>query len=481
MKEEYSALLKRNKERINSLRKRVYEDKSTSIEEIKTETSFKETLNILYKLLLNREYDDGGLNHYSDLYLRTKDFKYIINDLFNCDERKTHTINNISLKYNVAALVFEAYEILVNRGPSALDLSNWRDLISNDSKNIEKLLFGLFNERLHRKEVIKNNVCSNKKNSCNILGTSEYFDNEKWDSYVKKDKKKSKVRHLNNAFKINNNEKVSIITSMYKGGKYIDKFLQNITNSNHFNSCELVIVDANSPENEYKAIQEYQKKYKNINYIRIDEIIPIYKAWNIAIRESTGEFITNANLDDLRRSDSFTYQAAVLSSLSFVDIVYQDFYYSFDHNLTFDEVAAIGIKSNLPIVTKNNILSLNPPHNAPMWRRKLHNELGLFDERYESAGDYEFWCKCALNNKLFYKTNDPHVVYYQNPEGLSTRPDSKGAVESNRITLEYSSKLLSGSILMNNNDYSEHLEYSGKLLSDRYLDAHRAFISICKK
>lgn len=268
---------------------------------------------------------------------------------------------------------------------------------------------------------------------------------------------------------------------MYKGGKYIDKFLENITNANYFASCELVIVDANSPENEYKIINKYQRKYKNINYIRLDNIIPIYKAWNIAIKESSGEFITNANLDDLRRDDSFANQAAVLSTLSFVDIVYQDFYYSFDHTLSFDEVAAIGIKSNLPIVTKNNILSLNPPHNAPMWRRKLHNELGLFDERYESAGDYEFWCRCALNDKLFYKTNDPHVVYYQNPEGLSTRPDSKGALESNRITLEYSSKLLSGPILMNNNDYSEHLDYSGELLTDRYLAAHRVFSSICKK
>ena len=115
-----------------------------------------------------------------------------------------------------------------------------------------------------------------------------------------------------------------------------------------------------------------------------------------------------------------------------IDVVYQDFYYSFDPDLDFDQVAAFGFKSELPIVTPHNLLAFNSPHNAPMWRKSLHQELGLFDTSYRSAGDYEFWVRCmaGANHKRFGKINTPHVVYYQNPEGISTRPDTRGVEES---------------------------------------------------
>ncbi len=61
-----------------------------------------------------------------------------------------------------------------------------------------------------------------------------------------------------------------------------------------------------------------------------------------------------------------------------------------------------------------------------MWRRRLHDELGLFDTRYRSAGDYEFWLRCAAAGKVFHRVADPHVVYYQNPQGYSTRADTTG-------------------------------------------------------
>jgi hypothetical protein len=166
------------------------------------------------------------------------------------------------------------------------------------------------------------------------------------------------------------------------------------------------------------------------------------------VSAARGEYITNANVDDMRRDDSFELQAATLESLPFVDIVYQDFYYSFDPTLTFEQVAAFGFKSDLPIIDATNMLQFNSPHNAPMWRKNIHRELGTFDTRFKSAGDYEFWLRCLAAGKQFYKLNDPHVVYFQNPKGLSTSMDSAGRQEARSILRTYGKRLVPRNITM---------------------------------
>ena len=223
--------------------------------------------------------------------------------------------------------------------------------------------------------------------------------------------------------------RVSAIASLYKGGRYIDKFLSNICNQSLASDFELIIIDANSPENEYEVIRRYQKLFSNIRYERVGSRIGIYDAWNFGVEIARGEYLTNTNLDDLRRNDSLELQADVLDRLDFVDVVYQDFFYSLNDDLDFDQVAAFGFKSDLPLVSANNILYYNSPHNAPMWRKRLHHEVGMFDTTLKSAGDHDMWCRCLLAGKVFFKMNTPHVVYYQNPQGLSTRPEHEASMK----------------------------------------------------
>ena len=97
-----------------------------------------------------------------------------------------------------------------------------------------------------------------------------------------------------------NNPRVSIITSLYKGDDHIKEFLDNMVSQTYFDRCELVIVDGASPDNERSTIEEYMEKHNNISYHRLDVDPGIYGCWNKAIEHSSGEYITNANLDDRR-------------------------------------------------------------------------------------------------------------------------------------------------------------------------------------
>ena len=141
--------------------------------------------------------------------------------------------------------------------------------------------------------------------------------------------------------------KVSMIASLYRGGKFIEPFLRNITAQTLFDKSELIIVDAASPDGEHELIADYQKMYSNIVYKRINYRIGIYDAWNLGVQLSRGAYLTNTNLDDLRRDDSIALQADLLDREADLDVVYQDFFYSFDSDLDFDEVAGLRLQERV--------------------------------------------------------------------------------------------------------------------------------------
>ena len=73
--------------------------------------------------------------------------------------------------------------------------------------------------------------------------------------------------------------KVTIITSVYNGGKHIWGFLENIVRQTIFNECELFLLDANSPDNEYEVItsckESIELKLEEID-LNFNEILSMY-------------------------------------------------------------------------------------------------------------------------------------------------------------------------------------------------------------
>ena len=234
---------------------------------------------------------------------------------------------------------------------------------------------------------------------------------------------------------------VTIVTSLYEGEKYIKSFLENMIAQTIFDQCQLFIVDANSPQKEYEITQNYLELYPNIRYLRLDKRIGIYEAWNLAIKESDSEFITNANVDDLHRHDALELKVKALRENPEVDVAYSDVYYSFLPNLPFEIAEKCNLKTNLPTANKFNLLNFNSPHNSPIWRRLLHQKIGYFDPTYKSAGDYEFWLRAAFSGSFFLKITEPSVLYYYNPKGMSTKNTTPSIDEAMKIRTIYQNLL----------------------------------------
>ena len=50
----------------------------------------------------------------------------------------------------------------------------------------------------------------------------------------------------------------------------------------------------------------------------------------------------------------------------------------------------------------------------------MHDKVGLFDQIFSSAGDWEMWLRAVRKGSIFKMLDGVHGVYYNNPRGLST-------------------------------------------------------------
>lgn len=221
--------------------------------------------------------------------------------------------------------------------------------------------------------------------------------------------------------------KISILTSVYNGDEFIRPFLEDITRQTIFKEkCELILINANSPGNEEEVINEYLEKYPdNIVYKKLEEDPGIYAVWNMAAKMATGEYLTNANLDDRKSANALERHAIELYINPDVDLVYSNMLITHQPNETLENNSSNGERYNFPDFSFENMLRHNMPHASPMWRKTIHDKHGYFEEKYRSASDWDMWLRASSQGSVFKKFNDIVGLYYFNPKGMSTDPENE--------------------------------------------------------
>lgn len=271
----------------------------------------------------------------------------------------------------------------------------------------------------------------------NIGATSEsWFSEYKGKNLIKflKNRKNDCIQKLKNVIsgehKLETQDKplVSIITSMYKGEAHVKQFLENMVNQTYFENCELILLNANSPENEDQIIEPYLSKHKNIYYEKLDKDPGIYGTWNLALEKSKGKYITNANLDDRRANNQIEELVKALefnpeNSLAYTECFVtqkdgEDFYNNSSKNTVYPA----------PEFSPESMIKCLPGC-MPLWKREIHEKCGLFNHKYKMAGDWEMWLRAVKSGYTFMKIDEPLGLYYFNPKGLSTSKDTKQASE----------------------------------------------------
>lgn len=225
--------------------------------------------------------------------------------------------------------------------------------------------------------------------------------------------------------------KVSTITPCFKMGKYIKLFLEKLPEQTMFNDLQ-VVLDYNEPTNEeLKLVEEFSEKYPGkIKLLISDPVIPIGASMNKCIENSDGEYLCIWNVDDLRTHHSIEVMTKALDENLDADFVYGNY----------TIVSRFGSKDGFYLntsVTRSSEYTrgmvIGPFF---MFRKRLLEKSGLFDEQLVSGADFDFAVRLAIHGRGIHIPD--HIGYYLN-EGLgaSTRADGKQPLERTVVELRY--------------------------------------------
>lgn len=234
--------------------------------------------------------------------------------------------------------------------------------------------------------------------------------------------------------------KVSILTTIYKSGKYIESFLKQFETLEDFENNELIIVDADSPDNEEIIIKQYTDKFKNIKYYKT-EYCTTSQAINFAAKQANGEFLTFCFVDDKFAPNHNSNLSKHLSMFKEIDLVYGDVLVGniINENFSYNKQYQTFEHSQNQFTNENMIKCLPGP--MPMFRKQMFVDNSGYNEKMNFANDWEFWLRCVKNNSKFKKINNIVGLYYNNPSGNSTtqEKDKKTArqIEEKEVYYKY--------------------------------------------
>jgi glycosyltransferase involved in cell wall biosynthesis/cytochrome c-type biogenesis protein CcmH/NrfG/ubiquinone/menaquinone biosynthesis C-methylase UbiE len=242
---------------------------------------------------------------------------------------------------------------------------------------------------------------------------------------------------------LNNSEdiRVTAIVSSYNAEQFMRECLTDLVNQSIAGQMEVIVVDAASPEAEGSIVADFQRRHKNITYIRTGTRIGVYAAWNMAIRHARGRYITPFSTNDRLRSDAYEIMADTLDRHRDVMLVYGDSYKTANPHETFDSHTCCGT-FQWPDYSYEDLLRtcLIGPH--PMWRKSVHETVGFFDESYLALGDQDFFIRVGAGFKMLHIPQYTGL-YWLSESGLSNKEELY-LPEIQRIRKRYSRKSAMG-------------------------------------
>lgn len=224
--------------------------------------------------------------------------------------------------------------------------------------------------------------------------------------------------------------KVSSFCSFFNGEKFIEGYIENLLAQSFFKETEFIFLNCNSRQNEEKYIIPLLKEFKNIKYHKLESDPGLYASWNICIKRfCSASLITNWNIDDRKNRESIEILCNALDKDLEADVVYG---YTFVSNKANEKYTENSYENIYPCTRHSleNLIRNNSPHCMPMWRKRIHEKYGYFDESYKVAADGDMWLKCAVGGAKIKMVNHPVGLYYNNPQGASTNPQKiKDSIE----------------------------------------------------
>lgn len=200
--------------------------------------------------------------------------------------------------------------------------------------------------------------------------------------------------------------RLTVMVSMYNSGEWIENRIKNLLKSS-YEDIEIWCVNADSPDpRDHEIPQQYPVKY-----VRLPERNTVYETWNYIIENSDSEFITNANTDDLIHPHGYRRLINNIDNLGpGFGFIYPNWVTTSVPNQEWEKLDKFD-KAGRPGQYVGNVEIAGVGH-FPLWRRTLHNQVGLFDTEYRALADADWWARCYHVAKTKFQWLDEFLGCY---------------------------------------------------------------------
>lgn len=196
---------------------------------------------------------------------------------------------------------------------------------------------------------------------------------------------------------------ISVIIPVYNDPRGIKDTLESLVNQDFLSeNFEIIVTDNWSTDNTLDVVKKFMQKYpKLIRFVIEDTIQSSYAARNKGIKISKGSIIAFIDADMTIDKDWLT---RIVNSLE----KHQVDYLACRVEIYLKEKSTFGLYNKMTGFPVENYMNKN--HFAPtcclVVRRKVFDDVGLFDSRLFSSGDYEFGNRVFRSGyKLYYDSN----------------------------------------------------------------------------
>jgi glycosyltransferase involved in cell wall biosynthesis len=241
--------------------------------------------------------------------------------------------------------------------------------------------------------------------------------------------------------------KISIITTNYNTGKYLEKTIKSVLNQKGSFQLEYIITDGLSTDNSIDIIKRYDKEVKEVKWgkhIKYRYISEKDKGQsdgiNKGLRMATGDIVAFLNSDDVYTEG--TLDRVIRYFKDNPDCMWLTGYCRIiDENDKEIRKFVTEYKNNkLRKFTFEQLLIENCiSQPSTFWRKEVMNEIGYLDEEYHYSMDQEYWARIASKYKL-------HLIPEYLAEFRFTSDTKTGSsiektlAESRMIAIKYSNK-----------------------------------------
>ena len=208
---------------------------------------------------------------------------------------------------------------------------------------------------------------------------------------------------------------VSIILNCYNGEKYLQEALNSIEKQSYKN-WELIFWDNRSTDNSKNIFKSF--KNKKFKYYFSKKHTSLYKARNLALKKSRGQFISFIDADDLWEKNKLKDQVKLFLRNKHVSLIYSNLWIQ-NENL---KKRKLYWKKDLPsgLIYKKIIKEYCIGIITVMIKRNILSKKNTFNPKYSVIGDFDLFTKLAKKNK-YMAVQAPLATYRIHGDNLSLK------------------------------------------------------------